>query len=82
MLAVGTTTLVSHAIGRKDHERAQLVLSQAILLRLIGILFFVTVIACATRILGKLSPDACSALRARQYLSWFSRPWRCSSRWW
>src|SRR4030095_8504355 len=29
MLGVGTTTLVAHAAGRKDHERALLVFSQS-----------------------------------------------------
>ena len=29
MLGVGTTTLVSHAAGRKDHERALLVFNQS-----------------------------------------------------
>src|SRR4026209_1474426 len=29
MLAVGTTTVISHAVGNKDHPRAQLVFNQA-----------------------------------------------------
>ena len=73
MLAVGTTTLVSHAVGRKDRERAQLVLSQAILLAIvIGILFFVTMTALRGAYVRTLSPDAVSAERAHEYLSWYT----------
>ena len=32
MLGVGTTTLVSHAAGRKEHERALLVFNQSLAL--------------------------------------------------
>ena len=32
MLGVGTTTLVAHAAGRRDHERANLVFNQALVL--------------------------------------------------
>src|ERR1700752_5500515 len=40
MLGVGTTTLVSHAAGRKDHERALLVFNQSqVLSMLVGGLF-------------------------------------------
>ena len=41
MLAVGTTTLISHAAGRKEREEAQLVLTQSLLLAaFIGVVFF------------------------------------------
>jgi putative MATE family efflux protein len=72
MLAVGTTTLVSHAVGRKNHERAQLVLSQAILLAAcIGVVFLVTVTALRGAYVRGLSPDDVSAQRANEYLSWY-----------
>src|SRR5580765_3324915 len=42
MLGVGTTTLVSHAAGRKDHERALLVFNQSLVLSaVVGAAFFV-----------------------------------------
>ena len=42
MLGVGTTTLVSHAAGRKDHDRALLVFNQSqVLSMLVGAVFFV-----------------------------------------
>src|SRR6187549_2572128 len=36
MLGVGTTTLVSHAVGQKDKERALLVFNQAQLLSMVS----------------------------------------------
>src|SRR5262245_39441991 len=48
MLGVGTTTLVSHAAGRKDRDRATLVFNQSqVLSTVVGVLF--TVAAMATR---------------------------------
>src|SRR5947208_9845137 len=35
-LGVGTTTLVSHAVGQKDHERAGLWFNRGFLLSLVG----------------------------------------------
>src|SRR6185503_7543530 len=41
MLGVGTTTLVSHAVGRKDHDAARLVFNQSLGLAVtLGLLFF------------------------------------------
>src|SRR6266545_7443089 len=49
MLGVGTTTLISHAAGRKDRDRAQLVFNQAAIVSVvIGLVFFVTVRALQT----------------------------------
>ena len=40
MLGVGTTTLVAHAVGRRDQERANLVFNQAqVLSAVVGIVF-------------------------------------------
>jgi putative MATE family efflux protein len=72
MLGVGTTTLISHAAGRQDRERAQLILNQAVLLAgFIGAWFLVLVTALRDTYVGALSPDATSALRAIEYLAWF-----------
>jgi putative MATE family efflux protein len=72
MLGVGTTTLISHAAGRRDRERAQLVLNQAVLLSaFIGVVFLVLVTALRATYVNALSPDATSALRANEYLWWF-----------
>jgi len=41
MLGVGTTTLVSHAVGRKEHDTARLVFNQSLgLAAALGVLFF------------------------------------------
>src|SRR4051812_2609772 len=42
MLGVGTTTVVSHAVGRKDHTEAQLMFNQSQMLAMItGVLFLI-----------------------------------------
>src|SRR6187401_1059049 len=43
MLGVGATTLVSHAVGRKEHDTARLVFNQSLgLAATLGVLFFAT----------------------------------------
>src|SRR5215204_6936393 len=42
MLSVGTTTLVSHAAGRKEHGQANVVFNQSILLGIFSALVFLT----------------------------------------
>ncbi len=72
MLAVGTTTLISHAAGRKDRERAQHVLNQSVLLAgVIGVVFLVSCTALREAYVDALSADRVSAARANEYLSWF-----------
>lgn len=72
MLAVGTTTLISHAAGRKERERAQLVLTQSLLLAVcIGGLFMIVVTSLRDGYVNALSPDLPSAEAAGAYLSWF-----------
>jgi putative MATE family efflux protein len=72
MLGVGTTTLISHAAGRKEREQAQLVLTQSLLLAaFIGTLFLLIVTALRQSYVSSLSPDPVSAAAAIAYLSWF-----------
>jgi len=72
MLAVGTTTLVSHATGRKDRERAILVFNQAQLLSLAaGAVFLTVALAGRTLYARAMSADATTAVLASQYLLWF-----------
>ena len=72
MLGVGTTTLVAHAAGRKDRDRAHLVLSQSVLLgAIIGLIFLIVVTALRTTYVSLLSPDPVSAAAANDYLYWF-----------
>ena len=72
MLAVGTTTLISHAAGRKEREEAQQVLTQSLLLSaFIGAMFMLVVTALRDIYVNALSPDTISAAAATSYLSWF-----------
>ena len=72
MLAVGTTTLISHAAGRKEREQAQLVLTQSLLLAtFVGAVFLAVVLTFRASYINTLSPDALSAAAAHAYLSWF-----------
>ena len=72
MLAVGTTTLISHATGRKEQENAQLVLTQSLLLAgVIGAVFLTVVTVLRDTYVSALSPDPVSGRRAIEYLSWF-----------
>ncbi len=72
MLSVGTTTLISHAAGRKEREHAQSVLMQSLLLAiLIGVVFLIALTASRAAYVNSLSPDALSGRQALEYLSWF-----------
>jgi putative MATE family efflux protein len=72
MLAVGTTTLISHAAGRKEREEAQLVLTQSLLLAtFVGAIFLIVVMTFRAAYVNTLSPDPLSAASANAYLSWF-----------
>jgi putative MATE family efflux protein len=72
MLAVGTTTLIAHAVGRRDRDHAHRVLNQSLLLAAsIGVVFLVVVTALRGAYVGSLSPDPLSAKSANDYLSWF-----------
>ena len=72
MLAVGTTTLISHAAGRKDRDHAQRVLNQSLLLAVaIGVVFLILMTAFREAYVNSVSADRASAQNASDYLSWF-----------
>ena len=72
MLGVGTTTLVSHAAGRKDHERALLVFNQSqVLSMLAGGVFLSIAMIFRVPYAEKLSGDPETAAVAAAYLLWF-----------
>jgi len=72
MLGVGTTTLVSHAVGRKDHETARLVFNQSLVLSaFIGLLFLAVALMLRTTYADSLSANAGTDTLARDYLLWF-----------
>jgi putative MATE family efflux protein len=72
MLGVGTTTLVSHAVGRKEHERARLVFNQSLGLgATVATAFLAIALALRTTYARSLSADAETARLAGEYLLWF-----------
>ena len=59
MLGVGTTTLVAHAAGRKDRDRARLVFNQSQVVSLVvGGLFFATAMVLRNAYAAAMSADA------------------------
>ena len=71
-LGVGTTTLVSHAVGRKEHDTARLVFNQSLgLAATLGVLFFTLALIVRMPYATSLSADADTASLAAAYLTWF-----------
>lgn len=72
MLGVGTTTVVSHAVGRKDQPEALLLFNQSQVLAMVtGMVFLIVGLLTMTRYTVAMSADAGTAVLARQYLLWF-----------
>jgi putative MATE family efflux protein len=72
MLGVGTTTLVSHAIGRKQIERANLVFNQSLVLAaVVGGLFSLVALTLRNAYASTLGADAETAALSADYLLWF-----------
>jgi putative MATE family efflux protein len=72
MLGVGTTTLVAHAVGRRDRERANLVFNQAqVLSAVVGTVFLALALALKNIYAETLSADAVTRDLTDEYLAWF-----------
>jgi len=72
MLAVGATTLVSHAVGQKDRGRALLVFNQAQVLGLLaGAAFLVLAMLLRPLYARSMSADPHTAALASAYMRWF-----------
>ena len=72
MLAVGTTTLVSHAAGRKDRDRALLVFNQSqVLSAVCGVVFLALGMLLRRQYADTLGADPATAALAADYLLWF-----------
>jgi putative MATE family efflux protein len=72
MLGVGTTTLISHAVGARDPDRALLVFNQAQALSVaVGVLFLIVAMATRTGYANAMSADAVTAQLVADYLLWF-----------
>src|SRR6266436_5700290 len=72
ILGVGTTTLISHAAGKKDQPQAELVFNQSFVMSIL-VAFALGVIGFLLRNLycEALSADAATANLAKAYLLWF-----------
>ena len=72
MLAVGTTTLVSHAVGQRNESRALLVFNQSqILSAVAGLLFLILSMASRTAYAESIAADAETARLAGAYLLFY-----------
>ncbi|HEV3486227.1 MAG TPA: MATE family efflux transporter, partial [Vicinamibacterales bacterium] len=72
MLGVGTTTVVSHAVGRRDHAEALLLFNQSQVLAMVtGVGFLVVAMALRWPYVRAMSADAETARLAADYLLWF-----------
>ncbi len=72
MLGVGVTTLVSHAAGQKDRDRALLVFNESLLLSaIVGGLFLGVGMALRMPYVAALGADARTTQLAADYLLWF-----------
>ncbi|MFL5467619.1 MAG: MATE family efflux transporter, partial [Gemmatimonadaceae bacterium] len=72
MLGVGTTTVVSHAVGRKNRDDAQLMFNQAQVLAIVtGIAFLIIGMLVRLPYTRAMSPDGETGALAAQYLLWF-----------
>jgi putative MATE family efflux protein len=72
MLGVGTTAVVSHATGRKDHEQALLLFNQSQVLAMVtGVAFLIVGMAVRWPYARAMSADATTAALAAEYLLWF-----------
>lgn len=72
VLGVGTTTVVSHAVGRRDQAHARHLFNQSLVLATAtGALFLIVALALCAPYAAAMSADAATARLATEYLSWF-----------
>ncbi len=72
MLGVGTTTLVSHAAGRKEHSLATQLFNQSQVLSMVaGVIFLAVAMLFRTSYAAALSADATMQTLTGEYLRWF-----------
>lgn len=72
MLGVGTTTVVSHAAGRKEHDQAIFLFNQSQVLSMVaGLSFLAIAMYYRTGYAASLSADASMQTQAEAYLLWF-----------
>ncbi len=71
MLGIGTTTLIAHAVGRKDQPRAEKVFNQSFIFSLLlGALFLMSVLIFRDAY-ASTAADPLTKQRALEYMRWF-----------
>jgi putative MATE family efflux protein len=71
-LGVGTTTVVSHAVGRKDHDEANVLFNQAqVLAIVVAVAFLVVALLVRVPYTIAMGAGARTAALAGEYLLWF-----------
>src|SRR5262245_2185508 len=72
MLAVGTTTVIAHAVGRKDGKRARHAFNQSLgISTLVGLGFFAVAMAARLPYARAFAADRMTAELAADYMLWF-----------
>jgi putative MATE family efflux protein len=72
MLGVGTTAVISHAVGRKDHDQALILFNQSQVLAMVtGLVFLIVFLIGRMPYSTAMSADATTASLAGDYLLWF-----------
>jgi putative MATE family efflux protein len=72
MLGVGTTTVISHAAGRKDQVHAELSFNQSFILSaIVAVVFGAFTFVIRHQYSVTMSADATTAALAESYLGWF-----------
>lgn len=72
MLGVGTTTVISHAAGRKDQPKAELAFNQSLILSLlVAVVFGLCLFPFRNQYSQALSADSLTSELAASYLRWF-----------
>src|SRR5579862_3480400 len=76
VLGVGTTAVISHAAGQKDHARAKHLFNQSIVLGVTaGVVFLVVALAVRSAYVNTMSADAPTAKAASTFLLWIIPAW-------
>jgi putative MATE family efflux protein len=72
VLGVGTVALISHAVGRKDQQDANLVFNQSLLIAaLCGVFALVAGYTLTVPYLRSVAADEATIVQGRDYLYWF-----------
>src|SRR5882757_4181980 len=72
MLGVGTTTLISHAAGRKDRERVDFVFNQSLVMStIVGLAFGIAAFSLRKQFASGIASDQLTASLGMEYLTWF-----------